>query len=234
MGDHAPDGREGDMSAAPDVADDDRAQWLEKGQLLFKCPCEFVMGVVGLEHLPPADRVEIAFCGRSNVGKSSLLNALTGQKSLARTSNTPGRTQEINYFSLNKGGPGPLYLVDLPGYGYARAPKTEVERWTGLVKDYLKGRQTLRRVLLLIDARHGLKANDKNFMALMDVAAVSYQIVLTKLDKIKAGGREKLRAIIAEQVKKHPACYPEILATSSQKTLGLDEVKAEIAHLLEQ
>lgn len=191
--------------------------------LLFRRSWGFVRGVVALSGLPDSDRNEIAFAGRSNVGKSSLINALVRQKGLARTSSTPGRTQEINYFEPDEGG-DPCYLVDLPGYGYAKAPKDHVAAWTGLVKDYLRGRPNLRRVFLLIDARHGLKANDLEIIKMLDEAAVSYQAVLTKMDKLKPPGREKAIKALSDALKTHPAAYPVILGTSSEKNWGMDDL----------
>ena len=193
----------------------------------FRKPVEFVMGVVSLKTLPEADRTEVAFAGRSNVGKSSLLNALVGSRGLARTSNTPGRTQEINFFERDKD----LYIVDMPGYGYARASKSRIRAWTGLIRDYLRGRASLKRVFVLIDSRHGIKPNDLEIMKLMDTAAVSYQIVLTKADKIK--GQDLVRTIEAagKIVTRHPAAYPFIIATSARKGLGIEELRAEIVDL---
>jgi GTP-binding protein len=178
--------------------------------------------------------VEIAFAGRSNVGKSSLINALVGKKGLARTSNTPGRTQELNYFvpdgySGENGDLPPLALVDMPGYGFAEAPKAHVDAWTRLVFDYLRGRTTLKRVYLLIDSRHGIKKNDAEVLDLLDKAAVSYQIVLTKIDKIKAAGIPRLIEETHALTKKRAACFPGIITTSSEKGLGLDELRAAIA-----
>ena len=201
---------------------------------LFTRPWVFIRGVPAMKFLPPEGPPEIAFAGRSNVGKSSLINALVNRKGLARTSNTPGRTQELNYFvpdgySGEAGDLPPMALVDMPGYGYAQAPKAQVDAWTRLVFDYLRGRVTLKRVYLLIDARHGVKKNDEEVMDLLDRAAVSYQVVLTKADKIKAAGVPRLMEETAQKMKKRPASFPEILATSSEKGQGLDELRAAIA-----
>ena len=201
---------------------------------LFTRPWVFIRGVPSMKFLPPEGPPEVAFAGRSNVGKSSLINALVSKKGLARTSNTPGRTQELNYFvpdgySGAAGDLPPMALVDMPGYGYAQAPKAHVEAWTKLVFDYLKGRVTLKRVYVPIDARHGIKKNDEEVLDLLDKAAVSYQIVLTKTDKIKAAGVPRLIAETIEKVKKRPAAFPAIVATSSEKGEGLDELRAAIA-----
>ncbi len=200
---------------------------------IFARPWVFIRGVPAMKFLPPEGPPEVAFAGRSNVGKSSLINALLRQKGLARTSNTPGRTQELNYFvpdghSGEAGDLPPMALVDMPGYGYAKAPKAQVDQWTRLVFDYLRGRATLKRVYVLIDARHGIKANDEDVLKLLDQAAVSYQIVLTKIDKIKAAGVPGLIQRVAEQVVKRPAAFPGIIATSSEKAAGLDDLRAAI------
>ena len=202
---------------------------LERGRLLFAGPVTFVMGAVSLETLPDADRPEVAFAGRSNVGKSSLVNALTGRNTLARTSNTPGRTQELNYFEIGSETDQPAYLVDLPGYGYAKIERKRVEAWTRLVKTYLRGRPNLRRIMLLIDSRHGLKENDREIMTMLDEAAVNYQLVLTKLDKLKVAERDKMLTKVKADAAKFIACHPTILSSSSEKKWGLSEVRAEIA-----
>ncbi|MEO1700821.1 MAG: ribosome biogenesis GTP-binding protein YihA/YsxC [Pseudomonadota bacterium] len=198
----------------------------------------FVRGVPSMEFLPPLGPPEIAFAGRSNVGKSSLINALTGKNGLARTSNTPGRTQELNFFVPDGYSGGmddlpPLAIVDMPGYGYAEAPKEKVDAWTELVMDYLRGRVTLKRVFLLIDSRHGLKANDKDVMKLLDSAAMSYQIVLTKTDKIKPPAVEKLTAKTLQDIAKNPAAFPEVIATSSEKGRGMDDLRRAIQSAVE-
>ena len=200
------------------------------GKALFKQPCNFVKGVVSLEGLPNDGTPEIAFAGRSNVGKSSLINALTGRTSLARVSVTPGRTRELNFFTLGRD--AVFYLVDMPGYGYAKAPKSQVRGWTRLIGDYLRGRRELKRVFLLIDARHGIKANDTETMKLLDEAAVSYQVVLTKADKPKASELAAVTAKVAETLAKHPAAYPQILTTSARLGSGIEELRAAIARLL--
>ncbi|WP_342077134.1 ribosome biogenesis GTP-binding protein YihA/YsxC [Yoonia sp. SS1-5] len=201
---------------------DDHA--IEKGRLLFAGETTFVKGVVAMDGLPPADRVEVCFAGRSNVGKSSLINALTGRKGLARASNTPGRTQEINYFTA-----GDIYVVDLPGYGFANAPVAVVEKWQRLLKQYLQGRQTLRRVFVLIDARHGAKAVDEEIMSLLDSAAVTFQVVMTKIDKLKGAALAESLAKTRAALAKHPAAFPELLLTSSEKGEGIPTLRAIIA-----
>jgi len=200
------------------------AATLEKGRLLFAGETEFVKGVVAMNGLPPADRVEICFAGRSNVGKSSLINALTGRKGLARASNTPGRTQEINFFTA-----GDSDVVDLPGYGFANAALAVVEKWQRLLKQYLSGRQTLRRVFVLIDARHGAKAVDEEIMSLLDSSAVTFQVVMTKVDKLKGDALEASLAKTRAALTKHPAAYPELILTSSEKGDGIPTLRAIIA-----
>lgn len=207
---------------APEPSDESR----EAGRLLFAGQIDFLKGVVAMDGLPPADRVEVCFAGRSNVGKSSLINALTGRKSLARASNTPGRTQEINYFTAPN-----LYLVDLPGYGFAEAPVAVVAKWQALLKAYLSGRPTLRRAFVLIDARHGVKKVDEEILTLLDKSAVSFEVVLTKADKIGRVERERVLAQVRKALQKHPAAYPEIVVTSSEKGEGIETLRAIIASL---
>jgi GTP-binding protein len=202
---------------------------LTLGERLFERPWRFLKSAPALEFLPPADRVEIAFAGRSNVGKSSLINALLRQNGLARTSNTPGRTQELNFFLADE---VPLYLVDMPGYGFAKAPKEKVDAWTELVSDYLRGRPTLARVFLLIDSRHGLKPPDLEIMAMLDAAAVSYQVVLTKTDKINMNELEALTLATSKALAKHPAAFPALITTSAQKASGISDLRAAIAQIL--
>lgn len=199
----------------------------ERGRLLFAGPVDFVKGVVAMNGLPPADRVEVCFAGRSNVGKSSLINALTGRKALARASNTPGRTQEINYFALGD----QRYLVDLPGYGYAEAPVAVVAKWQDLLKNYLSGRATLRRAFVLVDTRHGVKKVDEEIMTLLDKSAVTFQVVMTKADKVSLAERDKVLAQVRGALSKHPASYPEIVLTSSEKGDGIETLRAIIAGL---
>ncbi|MEB2844756.1 YihA family ribosome biogenesis GTP-binding protein [Rhizobiales bacterium RZME27] len=200
---------------------------------LFGRPWIFIRGVPSMDFLPPEGPLEVAFAGRSNVGKSSLINALVAKKGLARTSNTPGRTQELNYFvpdgySGQEGDMPPMAIVDMPGYGYAQAPKELVDNWTKLVFDYLRGRSTLKRVYVLIDSRHGIKKNDDEVLDLLDKAAVSYQVVLTKTDKIKEAGVRRLLEETTEKIRKRPAAFPEVLATSSEKAGGIDDLRRAI------
>ncbi|HVH04181.1 MAG TPA: ribosome biogenesis GTP-binding protein YihA/YsxC [Amaricoccus sp.] len=199
----------------------------EAGRRLFAGPVEFLKGVVAMDGLPPADRTEVCFAGRSNVGKSSLINALAGRRALARASNTPGRTQEINFFRLGDD----RYLVDLPGYGFAQAPKPVVARWQALLKAYLAGRPTLRRAFLLIDARHGPKPADTEIMELLDRSAVSFQAVLTKADKLAAAALADTVRRTADGLARHPAAFPEIVVTSAEKGSGLDTLRAIVAAL---
>ena len=209
------------------MAEADR-EAVERGRKLFAGSCDFVKGVVAMDGLPAPDRPEVCFAGRSNVGKSSLINALTRRKALARASNTPGRTQEINYFSLGESG----YLVDLPGYGYAQAPLEKVARWQDLLRQYLAGRVTLARAYVLIDARHGVKVVDHEIMTLLDRSAVSFQVVLTKADKPKVGELARTLETVKADLAKHPAAYPEIIVTSSEKGDGLELLRAAVARLL--
>ena len=199
----------------------------ERGRLLFAGPVDFLKGVVAMDGLPPADRLEVCFAGRSNVGKSSLINALTGRKALARASNTPGRTQEINYFTAGED----HYLVDLPGYGFAEAPVATVRKWQALLKAYLSGRATLRRAFVLIDARHGVKPVDHEIMTLLDRSAVPFQVVVTKADKIGRGTLAQTLAQIEAELQKHPAAYPELVVTSSEKGEGIPTLRAIIEGL---
>jgi GTP-binding protein len=203
------------------------AERIERGRLLFAGPIDFERGVPSMEFLPDAGVPEIAFAGRSNVGKSSLINALTGRLKLARASTEPGRTRDLNFFRVGD----VLRLVDLPGYGYAKAPKNEIGRWTALTRDYLRGRPSLKRVILLIDGRHGLKPDDKDVMDALDKAAVTYQLVLTKADKVKPTEIAALSKATAAAIAKRPAAHPEIIATSSETGLGIELLRAEIAAL---
>lgn len=200
---------------------------IEAGRLLFAKECLFVAGTATLDRLPPPALPEVAFAGRSNVGKSSLINALTGRNALARTSNTPGRTQQLNFFDLGRR----LMLVDLPGYGYAQAPKEQVAGWNRLVDDYLRGRVVLKRAFVLIDSRHGLKDADRDVMTMLDKAAVTYQIVLTKTDKIKPAALAAVSAEVGAEVSRRPAAHPIVMASSSENGDGIPELRAEIAAL---
>ena len=200
----------------------------ELGRLLFSKETSFVKGVADMPGLPDPDKIEVCFSGRSNVGKSSLINALTGRKGLARASNTPGRTQEINFFSI----PDNHYLVDLPGYGYANAPIKVVEKWQNLLKRYLAGRQSLRRAFVLVDGRHGVKKVDTEIMSMLDNSAVTFQVVLTKLDKVKEKDHENILEQVRTSLQKHPAAFPEIILTSSEKGLGIQTLRSVIATLV--
>ena len=201
---------------------------IELGRLLFSRETSFVKGVVDMQGLPSPDKIEVCFSGRSNVGKSSLINALTGRKGLARASNTPGRTQEINFFSI----PENHYLVDLPGYGYASAPVKVVEQWQNLLKQYLAGRQSLRRAFVLVDGRHGVKKVDTEIMSMLDSSAVTFQVVLTKLDKVKEKDRENILEQVRSSLQNHPAAFPEIILTSSEKGWGIQTLRSVIAMLV--
>jgi GTP-binding protein len=200
---------------------------LESGRLLFARGADFLKGVVAMDGMPPADRIEVCFAGRSNVGKSTLINAVTGRRALARASNTPGRTQEINFFTLGES----HYLVDLPGYGFANAPLKVVEKWQRLLKAYLSGRATLRRAFVLIDARHGIKPVDDEILGLLDKSAVTFQAVLTKADKVKEKDRARVLAQVRSRLAAHPAAFPEIIVTSSETGQGVDTLRGVIAAL---
>ena len=215
------------MSLAFPLAEEPEPVSREAGRMLFAGPIDFVKGVVAMEGLPPADRLEVCFSGRSNVGKSSLINAVTGRKALARASNTPGRTQEINFFVVGDS----RYLVDLPGYGYAEAPVHIVDKWQRLLKAYLAGRQTLRRAFVLVDTRHGVKAVDEEIMTLLDRSALTFQVVMTKADKVKAADHPAVLDQVRAALAKHPAAYPELVLTSSETGLGIETLRALIAAL---
>ncbi len=206
-------------------AEEPDQQTVEKGRLLFAAGSDFLKGVVAMDGMPPGDRVEVCFAGRSNVGKSTLINAVTGRKALARASNTPGRTQEINFFTIADS----HYLVDLPGYGFANAPVNVVEKWQRLLKAYLSGRANLRRAFVLIDSRHGVKKVDEDILTLLDKSAVPFQVVMTKADKVKASDLEKVLTQVRGALAKHPAAFPELVVTSSDKGEGIATLRAIIA-----
>ncbi|MFX0545134.1 ribosome biogenesis GTP-binding protein YihA/YsxC [Roseovarius sp. S1116L3] len=210
------------LAEAPDAAA------AERGRILFAGETEFLKGVVAMSGLPEADRIEVCFAGRSNVGKSTLINALTGRKALARASNTPGRTQEVNFFTLADS----HYLVDLPGYGYANAPLPVVEKWQALLKRYLSGRQNLRRAFVLVDTRHGIKPVDHEIMSLLDSAAVTFQVVMTKADKLRGTELDTILTQVRGELKRHPAAFPELILTSSEKGEGIATLRATIADLV--
>jgi GTP-binding protein len=220
-----------DVSDGEDLAPGADPERGERARKLFSGPITFLKSAPALQHLPDPTMPEIAFAGRSNVGKSSLLNALTNRNGLARTSVTPGRTQELNYFDV--GEPLVFRLVDMPGYGFAKAPKDVVRKWRYLINDYLRGRQVLKRTLVLIDSRHGLKDVDREFLEMLDTAAVSYRIVLTKADKIKASELAAVHAATEAEARKHPAAHPEVIMTSSEKGLGIAELRTAVLEAVE-
>jgi GTP-binding protein len=209
------------------LASDPTPDEAEAGRRLLTDEVEFLKGVVAMVGMPPANRLEVCFAGRSNVGKSSLINALTGRRAIARTSNTPGRTQEINFFTLGES----HYLVDLPGYGFAKAPLPVVEKWQQLLKAYLAGRPTLRRAFVLVDMRHGVKPPDAEIMTLLDRSAVTFQVVMTKADKVKTSDHPEVLDQVRAALVKHPAAYPEMVLTSSETGLGVETLRALIAGL---
>lgn len=211
--------------------DAEKEELIEQARRIFSGPISFLKSAPALKFLPEPNVREVAFAGRSNVGKSSLLNALTNRNGLARTSNTPGRTQELNFFDV--GEPLLFRLVDMPGYGYAKAPKDVVKQWRFLVNDYLRGRAVLKRTLVLIDARHGIKDVDRDVMKMLDEAAVSYRLVLTKADKIKASALAEVVENTKAEARTHPAAYPEIIATSSEKGMGISELRAIVLDAVE-
>jgi GTP-binding protein len=220
-----------DVSDRDDLAPGADPERAERARKLFSGPITFLKSAPALQHLPNPTMPEIAFAGRSNVGKSSLLNALTNRNGLARTSVTPGRTQELNYFDV--GEPLVFRLVDMPGYGFAKAPKDVVRKWRFLVNDYLRGRQVLKRTLVLIDSRHGLKDVDREFLEMLDTAAVSYRIVLTKADKVKASDLAAIHAATEAEARKHPAAHPEVIMTSSEKGMGIAELRTAVLEAVE-
>jgi GTP-binding protein len=200
---------------------------VEEARRIFAGPCDFVWGATDMKNLPPPDFSEVAFAGRSNVGKSSLVNALTGRNTLAKVSNTPGRTQQLNFFNLGSH----LFLVDMPGYGYAKVSKDVRDNWDSLIFDYLRGRPNLRSVLIMIDSRHGLKESDEHLMGMLDKAAVNYRIVLTKTDKSSKKDLAAIEESILAALKKHPAAFPAVYATSAEKNEGLEDLRAMLIAL---
>lgn len=224
MGDHA---QIRGQVLSENTPESEEASLIEAGRLLFAREVTFLLGVAALDGLPPVGMPEIAFAGRSNVGKSSLINGLCGRSTVARTSNTPGRTQELNFFDVA----GRLIVVDMPGYGFAKAPKDKVDAWKRLVNGYLRGRPTLRRCFMLVDSRHGLKDVDREVMTMLDKAAVVYQVVLTKIDKISAAQLDEVAKRTREEIVSHVAAHPILMLTSSEKGTGLPELRAEILQL---
>ncbi|MBX2833938.1 MAG: ribosome biogenesis GTP-binding protein YihA/YsxC [Micavibrio sp.] len=208
-----------------DSQEDFTPEQIEAARVLFAGPCDFMLGVAHLEQLPEAALPEVAFAGRSNVGKSTFINALTGRNSLAKTSNTPGRTQQLNYFNLGDA----LHLVDMPGYGYAKVSKSRRDEWNALIFDFLRGRPTLQCVFMLIDSRHGVKDSDIELMDMLDKAAVQYRVILTKTDKTKRSDMDKITAKTIEILKNHPAAFPHLIPTSAEKGMGMPEARAAIA-----
>ena len=229
MGHHEKDGGQGvsDLNTQNESGEAEGTDYTEAGRLLFAREVTFLRGVVSLDDLPPFGLPEVAFAGRSNVGKSSLINALCGRSTGARTSNTPGRTQELNFFDIS----GRMILVDMPGYGFAQAPKDKVDRWVRLIKGFLRGRPVLRRTMLLIDSRHGIKDVDRDMMKLLDQAAVIYQIVLTKADKLKPAELEEVRKRTLDEIIKRVAAHPSLIVTSSEKGDGIADLRCELLHL---
>lgn len=207
--------------------ENEAAALIEAGRLMFAREVTFLLGVAALDQLPPFTLPEVAFAGRSNVGKSSLINAVCGRSTVARTSNTPGRTQELNFFDIT----GRMIMVDMPGYGFASAPKDKVDAWTRLVNGFLRGRPTLRRCMLLVDSRHGVKDNDREMMKMLDQSAVIYQVVLTKIDKLKASELDAVRGRTQDEIARRVAAHPNLILTSSEKGIGIPELRAELLQL---